>query len=115
MSEAEEFSRMTELSEVSDEEDYDCSYDIPEEASEQDRCQEEDAESWSDETSRNQDYNEVDPNAEQNVTKGKSKPYVILYTSTMFPSFFVRKTLKCLHPRPLYNLIYYQVSSAINA
>jgi nucleosome binding factor SPN SPT16 subunit len=77
MSEAEEFSRMSELAEVSDEEDYDYSYDdIPEEASELDPSQDEDIEPWPEVNFEK--TAEVASPVDQNATKAKSKPYVKL-------------------------------------
>ncbi|CAB4002362.1 Hypothetical predicted protein [Paramuricea clavata] len=72
MSEAEEFSRMSELAEVSDEDDYDYGYDdIPEEASELEPS--EDVESWPEVDFKRTDQTE--PSADQNATKAKSKPW----------------------------------------
>ena len=76
MSEAEEFSRMSELAEVSDEEDYESSYDdIPEEPGELETSQDE---AWPEvQFERNgPEYQETA--AESTPSKGKSKPYVVL-------------------------------------
>ena len=73
MSEAEEFSRMSELAEVSDEDDYDNGYDdIPEEASDLEPS--EDVESWPEVDFKGTE--QAEPSADQNATKAKSKPYV---------------------------------------
>lgn len=77
MSEAEEFSRMSELAEVSDEDDYESTYDdIPEEPSDLEMTHDEDNEAWPEvEFERNCQADEA-TSVEQTVTKAKSKPYV---------------------------------------
>lgn len=77
MSEAEEFSRMSELAEVSDEGENSCD-DIPEEADELDVDQKVDIKPWQwqglDFT--RDDLQNQEQSVDQNTTKGKSKPYV---------------------------------------
>ena len=75
MSEAEEFSRMSELAEVSDEEDYEYD-DIPEEVNELEPSQDLDMEPWRDVNFERTGEDHVTANVDQNATKTKSKPYV---------------------------------------
>ena len=76
MSEAEEFSRMSELAEVSDEEDYDQSYDdILEEPSEPDPGPDEYIEPWPE--VKFERTTDTESSVDHNTPKAKSKPYVI--------------------------------------
>jgi hypothetical protein len=83
MSEAEEFSRMSELAEVSDEDEYESRYDdIPEEPSELDPSEEEeDIEPWPEVNFERMDQANAEHSVDQNATKAKSKPYVNLKIS----------------------------------